>query len=104
MPVLLHATIRGGDKELQTPRTPKGTPTRQLPPGQRHPRQPDRPSDRHPPSSYQTLRPRPPGYRLHPLKGNMEGFWSIRVSANWRIVFRMEGVHVYDVDLLDYHN
>ncbi|MCY4371290.1 MAG: type II toxin-antitoxin system RelE/ParE family toxin [bacterium] len=45
-----------------------------------------------------------PGYRLHSLKGNMEGLRSIRVSANWRIVFRMEGVHVYDVDLLDYHN
>ena len=45
-----------------------------------------------------------PGYRLHPLKGNMEGFWSIRVSANWRIIFRMEGDHVYDVDLLDYHH
>lgn len=44
-----------------------------------------------------------PGYRLHPLKGNMEGFWSIRASANWRITFRMEGVHVYNVDLTDYH-
>ena len=44
-----------------------------------------------------------PGYRLHPLKGNMEGFWSIRVSANWRIIFWMDGVHVYDVDLVDYH-
>ena len=44
-----------------------------------------------------------PGYRLHPLKGNLEGFWSIRISANWRITFRMEGVHVYDVDLTDYH-
>jgi len=45
-----------------------------------------------------------PGYRLHPLKGNMEGFWSVRVTANWRIIFRMEGVHVYDVDLVDYHS
>ncbi len=45
-----------------------------------------------------------PGYRLHPLKGNLEGFWSIRVSANWRITFRMDGVHVVDVDLVDYHN
>ena len=44
-----------------------------------------------------------PGYRLHPLKGHLEGFWSIRISANWRITFRMEGVHAYDVDLTDYH-
>ena len=26
-----------------------------------------------------------PGYRLHPLKGDRKGYWSVRVSANWRI-------------------
>lgn len=44
-----------------------------------------------------------PGYRLHPLKGGREGFWSIWISANWRIIFRCEGGDVYDVDLVDYH-
>lgn len=44
-----------------------------------------------------------PGYRLHPLKGDMQGFWSIRVTANWRIVFRFEEGDACDVDLTDYH-
>ena len=44
-----------------------------------------------------------PGYRLHPLKGNMRGYWSISISANWRIIFRFEDGDVYDVDLVDYH-
>ena len=44
-----------------------------------------------------------PGYRLHPLKGDRKGFWSISVSANWRIIFRLEEGNVYDVDLVDYH-
>jgi proteic killer suppression protein len=26
-----------------------------------------------------------PGYRLHPLKGSLAGFWSVTVSGNWRI-------------------
>ena len=44
-----------------------------------------------------------PGYRLHPLKGDMQGFWSVRVSANERIVFRFEAGDACDVDLTDYH-
>jgi len=44
-----------------------------------------------------------PGFRLHPLKGNMKNFWSVTLSANWRIIFRMEGGHAADVDLIDYH-
>ena len=44
-----------------------------------------------------------PGYRLHPLIGNRQGFWSIRVTGNWRIVFRLEDGAVRDVDLTDYH-
>lgn len=44
-----------------------------------------------------------PGYRLHPLRGELEGFWSISISANWRIVFRFEEGDAYDVDLVDYH-
>jgi proteic killer suppression protein len=44
-----------------------------------------------------------PGFRLHPLKGDLAGFWSVSVSANWRIAFRFEGAHACDVDLIDYH-
>ena len=44
-----------------------------------------------------------PGYRLHPLKGDMAGLWSIRVSGNWRVVFRFENNEAVDVDLVDYH-
>lgn len=44
-----------------------------------------------------------PGYRLHPLKGDLRGFWSVTVRANWRIVFRFEGVDAFDVELTDYH-
>lgn len=44
-----------------------------------------------------------PGYRLHPLKGDLAGFWSVSVSGNWRIVFRFDGGHACDVDLIDYH-
>ncbi|MDE0363854.1 MAG: type II toxin-antitoxin system RelE/ParE family toxin [Rhodospirillaceae bacterium] len=32
-----------------------------------------------------------PGYRLHPLKGDMAGPWSIRVSGNWRVLFPDQG-------------
>ncbi len=44
-----------------------------------------------------------PGYRLHPLKGRLAGYWSVTVSGNWRIVFRFEDSHAFDVDLVDYH-
>jgi proteic killer suppression protein len=44
-----------------------------------------------------------PGYRLHPLTGNLKGFWSVRVTGNWRIIFRFENGAVQDLDLTDYH-
>ena len=44
-----------------------------------------------------------PGWRLHPLKGGLAGFWSVTVTANWRIVWRFEGGDATDVDYLDYH-
>jgi toxin HigB-1 len=44
-----------------------------------------------------------PGYRLHPLKGGLHGFWSVTVRANWRIIFRFEGEDAFDVELIDYH-
>lgn len=44
-----------------------------------------------------------PGYRLHPLKGALSGYWSVTVSGNWRLIFRFEGGDAFDVDLVDYH-
>ena len=44
-----------------------------------------------------------PGYRLHRLKGDRNGFWSISISGNWRVVFRFDDGDVYDVELVDYH-
>ena len=44
-----------------------------------------------------------PSYRLHPLTGDLRGFWSVTVRANWRIIFRFEREDVTDVDFVDYH-
>jgi len=44
-----------------------------------------------------------PGFRLHPLKGDLKGFWAVTVRANWRVIFRFDGKDAVDVDLVDYH-
>lgn len=44
-----------------------------------------------------------PGYRLHPLQGNRQGTWSVRVSGNWRITFQFVEQNVELVDYEDYH-
>ena len=44
-----------------------------------------------------------PAFRLHPLTGDLKGYWSITVRANWRVVFRYEDGQALDVDLVDYH-
>ncbi|MDE0191694.1 MAG: type II toxin-antitoxin system RelE/ParE family toxin [Gammaproteobacteria bacterium] len=44
-----------------------------------------------------------PGSRLHPLTGDMAGLWSVRVSANWRVVFSIKTREPVEVDLVDYH-
>lgn len=42
-------------------------------------------------------------FRLHPLKGELGGFWSLTVRANWRVIFRFIDGKASDVDLIDYH-
>ncbi len=42
-------------------------------------------------------------FRLHPLKGDRKGFWSITVRSNWRIIFRFSDGNVFDIELMDYH-
>ena len=44
-----------------------------------------------------------PGYRLHLLKGQEAGIWSVTVSANWRITFSFKGQDAFLVDYRDYH-
>jgi len=44
-----------------------------------------------------------PGYRLHELKGQDSGTWSVTVNANWRITFEFEGQNAVLVDYQDYH-
>lgn len=44
-----------------------------------------------------------PGYALHPLKGDLKGYWSVKVSGNWRLTFRFEDGNAYVVDYQDYH-
>ena len=44
-----------------------------------------------------------PGLRLHPLRGDLRGYWAVTVRANWRIIWRFEDEDAVDVDLIDYH-
>ena len=44
-----------------------------------------------------------PGWRLHPLTGDRKGTWSITVTGNWRITFRIENKEVTDLYFEDYH-
>lgn len=44
-----------------------------------------------------------PGWRLHRLKGDYEGFWSLSVTGNWRIIFRFDGGDASELDFVDYH-
>lgn len=45
----------------------------------------------------------PPGWRIHQLKGDRAGTWSISVSGNWRITFDIEEGEIQNLDLEDYH-
>jgi toxin HigB-1 len=44
-----------------------------------------------------------PGFRLHPLKGELKGFYGVTVRANWRVIFRFADRDAFDLDYLDYH-
>jgi proteic killer suppression protein len=44
-----------------------------------------------------------PTFNLHPLKGDLKGFWAATVRANWRVIFRFEDGKASDIDLVDYH-
>ncbi|HEV2124388.1 MAG TPA: type II toxin-antitoxin system RelE/ParE family toxin [Chloroflexota bacterium] len=44
-----------------------------------------------------------PGWGLHPLKGDRQGEYTITVTGNWRITFRLEGSTITALNLEDYH-
>lgn len=44
-----------------------------------------------------------PGGRLHRLKGERRGYWSLTISRNWRITFEFDGENVTNLDYEDYH-
>ena len=45
----------------------------------------------------------PPGNRLELLKGNLQGFHSIRITRQWRIIFRWQASNAHDGKIVDYH-
>jgi len=45
----------------------------------------------------------PPGWRIHQLRGDRPGTWSISVSGNWRITFDLEDDEIRNLNLEDYH-
>ena len=45
----------------------------------------------------------PPNNKLEQLKRDRVGQWSIRINDEWRVCFRFEGGHAYDVEIVDYH-
>ena len=42
-------------------------------------------------------------FNLHPLSGKYKGFWSVKVSANWRIIFMFTNGEAHAINYLDYH-
>ena len=44
-----------------------------------------------------------PGWRMHALKGELAGVWSVWVNGNWRLTFRFEDSDAVAVDCEDYH-
>lgn len=45
----------------------------------------------------------PPSNHLEPLKGDLKGYWSIRVNDQWRIIFKWSDGNVREVEITDYH-
>lgn len=45
----------------------------------------------------------PPSNRLEKLRGNLAGYWSLRINNQWRILFRWQGMDAFDAKITDYH-
>lgn len=46
-----------------------------------------------------------PSWKPHPLTGNRKGTWSLFVTKNWRMTFRIDRdeIEIFDLDYEDYH-
>ncbi|HSA81812.1 MAG TPA: type II toxin-antitoxin system RelE/ParE family toxin [Geminicoccaceae bacterium] len=44
-----------------------------------------------------------PGWRMHALKGDLAGYWSLSVTGNWHLIVRFEEGNAFDLDLVNYH-
>ena len=44
-----------------------------------------------------------PGFKLHSLMGNFQGYHAVTVSGNWRVTFKFAHTDAFNVDYLDYH-
>jgi proteic killer suppression protein len=44
-----------------------------------------------------------PGWRLHPMKGDLKGYWSLTITGNWRLLFRFEDGDAFDLHIDDPH-
>jgi len=44
-----------------------------------------------------------PGSGLHQLKGKLQGYWSVKVSGNWWVIFQFKDGDAFNVDYVDYH-
>lgn len=45
----------------------------------------------------------PPGNKLEALKGDLAGYYSIRINIQWRVVFKWNNGNVEEVSVIDYH-
>ncbi len=45
----------------------------------------------------------PPGNKLEALRGDLKGFYSIRINDQWRLIFRFDANNAFDVAVVDYH-
>lgn len=45
----------------------------------------------------------PPANHLEKLSGNLDGFHSIRINKQWRIIFKWENDNALEVEIIDYH-
>ena len=45
----------------------------------------------------------PVAWRLHSLSGSLQGYWSLTVNGNWRLIFKFDDNDIELVDYLDYH-
>ena len=43
------------------------------------------------------------GFGFHRLVGGLKGYFAVKVTGNWRIIFRFEDGEAFDVDHIDYH-